>query len=59
MSAWFRNRYPHIAMASWAASAVVNPIADFWQYDNQIYLSTLKSGDWCPEAIQRTTKYVT
>lgn len=40
MSAWFRNRYPHVAVASWAASAVVQPIPDFWQYDEQIYLST-------------------
>jgi len=59
MSAWFRNRYPHVAVASWAASAVVQPIPDFWQYDEQIYLSTKKSGDWCPESIRRTTEFVT
>ena len=29
MSAWFRSRYPHLAVASWASSAVVQPIVDF------------------------------
>ena len=29
LSAWFRSRYPHIAIASWASSAVVQPIVDF------------------------------
>jgi pimeloyl-ACP methyl ester carboxylesterase len=33
LSAWFRAKYPHMAIASWAASAVVQPIVDFWQYD--------------------------
>ena len=29
MSAWFRSRYPHLTVASWASSAVVQPIVDF------------------------------
>jgi pimeloyl-ACP methyl ester carboxylesterase len=33
LSAWFRAKYPHMVIASWAASAVVQPIVDFWQYD--------------------------
>lgn len=33
LSAWFRAKYPHMAIASWASSAVVQPIVDFWQYD--------------------------
>jgi len=33
MSAWFRSRYPHLTVASWASSAVVQPIIDFQQYD--------------------------
>lgn len=33
MSAWFRSRYPHLAVGSWASSAVVQPIVDFQQYD--------------------------
>mmetsp|Transcript_32688 Transcript_32688/g.43127 ORF Transcript_32688/g.43127 Transcript_32688/m.43127 type:complete len:231 (+) Transcript_32688:442-1134(+) len=59
MSAWFRSRYPHIAAASWASSAVVQPIVDFQQYDKQSYTSTVKSGKWCPDLIQQAMKYVT
>ena len=59
MSAWFRERYPHIAVGSWASSGVVQPIVDYWQYDEQIYQSTLKSGKWCPDMIQQSVKYVT
>jgi pimeloyl-ACP methyl ester carboxylesterase len=59
LSAWFRAKYPHMAIASWASSAVVQPIVDFWQYDEQVYTSTLKSGSWCPEAIALTNAFVT
>ena len=59
MSAWFRERYPHIAIGSWSSSGVVQPIVDFWQFDEQIYQSTVKSGEWCPEMIQKSMKYVT
>ena len=48
MSAWFRAKYPHIAFASLASSGVVNAIADYHQYDGQVYNSTLKSGEECP-----------
>lgn len=30
LSAWFRTRYPHIAIAAWSASGIVQPIPDFW-----------------------------
>jgi predicted alpha/beta-fold hydrolase len=33
LSAWFRDKYPNIATASWAASAVVQPLEDMWSYD--------------------------
>lgn len=33
MSAWFRARYPEWAVASWASSAPVQAISDFWEYD--------------------------
>ena len=33
LSAWFRYKYPEIATASWAASAVVQPLEDMWSYD--------------------------
>jgi pimeloyl-ACP methyl ester carboxylesterase len=59
LSAWFRERYPHLAVASWSSSGVVQPIIDFQQFDNQIYTSTVKSGEFCPEYIQSITKYVT
>jgi len=59
MSAWFRSRYPHLAVGSWASSAVVQPIVDFQQYDGQTYTSTLKSGAWCPAAIQKSMDYAT
>ncbi|KAL4512092.1 hypothetical protein ABPG72_005094 [Tetrahymena utriculariae] len=39
-----------------AASAVILPIEDFQQYDYQIYLSTLRSGQWCPQNIQTFNK---
>lgn len=59
LSAWFRAKYPHMAIASWAASAVVQPIVDFWEYDEQVYQSTKLSGDWCPAAIAATQAWVT
>lgn len=52
LSAWFKQRYPQLAVASWSSSGVVYPIADFWQFDEQIYTSTVKSGDYCPKVIQ-------
>jgi hypothetical protein len=52
LSAWFRVHYPQIAFASWSSSGVVQPIVDFWQFDNQVYNSSFKSGEECPVAIQ-------
>ena len=51
LSAWFRSRYPHVAIASWASSGVVQPIIDYTQYDGQIYTSSMKSGEACPDFI--------
>ena len=60
MSAWFRSRYPHLAVGSWASSAVVQPIVDYQQYDEQLYTSTLNAGGaWCPEMVQGSMTYVT
>ena len=59
LSAWFRSRYPHIAKASWSSSGVVQPIVDFWRFDEQTYTSTVKSGEQCPQMIQSSMQYVT
>lgn len=48
LSAWFREKYPQLAVAAWSSSGVVYPEEDFWQFDNQIYNSTIKSGEDCP-----------
>jgi uncharacterized membrane protein len=47
LSAWFRDKYPQWAVASWAASAVVQPFEDMWTYDEQVYLSTQGFGQYC------------
>ena len=52
LSAWFKQRYPQLAIASWSSSGVVYPITDFWKFDEQIYTSTIKSGEYCPTVIQ-------
>ena len=59
LSAWFRAKYPHMAIASWASSAVVQPIVDFWQFDEQVFTSTLKSCSYCPEIIALSNAFVT
>lgn len=51
LSAWFRYSYPEIATASWAASAVVQPLADMWSYDEQVYISTNNIGAWCSDTL--------
>lgn len=57
LSAWFRYKYPHLTVGNWAASAVVNSIVDFPNFDLQIYLSTNRSGEQCPRTIQNLTTY--
>lgn len=58
LSAWFREKYPHLTVASWASSGVVYPIADLWKFDEQIYTATSKSSKECPATIQTITKNV-
>ncbi|CAI2368291.1 unnamed protein product [Moneuplotes crassus] len=59
LSAWFRAKYPHIADASWASSAVVNAIEDLELYDWQIFNSTSRSdAHTCTETIQSMTEYL-
>lgn len=33
LSAWFRYKYPHLAVASWSSSGVIQPVIDFWRFD--------------------------
>lgn len=58
MSAWFRYKYPHMTIGSIASSAVVNAIEDFKEFDEQIYLSSHKSGSFCSDAIANLSTYV-
>jgi len=59
LSAWFRYTYPEIAIASWAASAVVQPWEDMWSYDEQIYQSTYDVEPTCAFSLQRMNTYAT
>ncbi|CAI2368494.1 unnamed protein product [Moneuplotes crassus] len=52
LSAWFRMKYPHIADASWASSAVINAVENMDLFDWQIYESSNRSSDTCTRAIQ-------
>jgi hypothetical protein len=54
MSAWFRYKYPHLTIGAIASSAVVQAIEDFKDFDEQMYLSANKSGDWCWQAINNS-----
>jgi pimeloyl-ACP methyl ester carboxylesterase len=57
LAAWFRYKYPHIATGALASSAVVDAIEDMWKYDEQAYLSMMKSGAFCPQAIEAINKH--
>lgn len=58
LSAWFRYKYPHLTIGAMASSAVVTAIEDYYQYDEQIYASVAKSGDWCVQAINNSNTRV-
>ena len=58
LSAWFREKYPHLTTAAWSSSGVVYPVADMWQFDEQIYQATSSDSEACPQIIQDITKKV-
>ena len=58
LSAWYRYKYPHMTIGSIASSAVVNAFAYYPQFDEQMYLSAAKSGDYCWKAINDTSANV-
>ena len=57
MAAWFKAKYPHLANAAWASSAVVNAIDNFNMFDYQIYNSTMRSNQTWTKVIQNMTMY--
>ena len=55
LSAWFREKYPHIADASWASSAVIKAIEDYDMFDYQVYNSTTRSNLYCTGTVENLT----
>ena len=37
LSAWFKEKYPHLAIASWSSAGVVYPKEDLPEFDKQVY----------------------
>lgn len=58
LSAWYRYKYPHLTIGAIASSAVINAFAYYPQFDEQMYLSANKSGDYCWKAINDTSAKV-
>lgn len=59
LSGWFKSRYPHLAVAAWASSGVVQAIPDMWEFDERIFVATQKSGDFCPTMIKESNMFAT
>lgn len=58
MAAWFRSKYPHLTIGSVSSSGVILAVEDFRMFDEQIYISSVKSGNFCPEIIKNVSDYV-
>lgn len=58
LSAWFRNKFPHLTIGAISSSGVVLAVEDFRMFDEQIYISSMKSGQYCSDAIVDVTAYV-
>lgn len=58
LSAWFRYKYPHLTVGSIASSAVILAIEDFKDFDEQMYTSSMLSGDYCAQAINASNAKV-
>jgi len=58
LSAWFRYKYPHLVIGSLASSAVILAIEDFKDFDEQIYLASVQSGDFCYQALNSSNHKV-
>lgn len=58
LAAWFRYKYPHLTIGSIASSAVILAIEDYKDFDEQMYLSSVQSGDFCYQAINASSTRV-
>ncbi|KAF1335987.1 Serine protease family s28, partial [Globisporangium splendens] len=52
LSAWFRIAYPDTTVASLSSSGVVDPVYEFYQFDEQVALS---AGEKCANVLRKTT----
>lgn len=58
LSAWFRYKYPHLTIGAIASSAVILAIEDMKDFDEQMYSSSMLSGDYCAQAINASSTKV-
>ncbi len=58
LSAWFRLKYPHLVVGSWASSPVINAILNFDTFDYHVFIATNKSGSQCPATMKELTSYL-
>ena len=59
LSAWFKSKYPDLAVGAWSSSGVIHPIKDFKAFDLDIFTKTSASSEECPNAITESISYVT
>jgi hypothetical protein len=55
LAAWFRQKFPHLAIGAWASSAPVQAKSDYFEYD-QVVRSQL--GEQCAQLVEQTTHYI-
>jgi hypothetical protein len=53
LSSWYRNAYPEASVGSLSSSGVVNPIVDFYQFDEQV---SSASGNVCGTRLKKVNE---